>query len=187
MDVENIFRDVKLSKTEMTVLRFIQNDPEQCIRQGVRAVAEQCYSNPSSLVRLAKKLKFSGWLELVYFIKFNITMPKLDVTNDIDYMSVQMCIRDRPLYRPGVNVLLLRKTDKAVIRGEIPVICVPARQLTLCAAAIDLLSFSADPGRIWNNFNRRGDCLRLPCGEEHGCINDICPFAIGINRWLRRV
>jgi hypothetical protein len=47
MDVENIFRDVKLSKTEMTVLRFIQNDPEQCIRQGVRAVAEQCYSNPS--------------------------------------------------------------------------------------------------------------------------------------------
>ncbi|MDR8325471.1 MurR/RpiR family transcriptional regulator, partial [Acinetobacter baumannii] len=28
MDVENIFRDVKLSKTEMTVLRFIQNDPE---------------------------------------------------------------------------------------------------------------------------------------------------------------
>ncbi len=86
MDVENIFRDVKLSKTEMTVLRFIQNDPEQCIRRGVRAVAEQCYSNP---VRLAKKLKFSGWLELVYFIKFNITMPKLDVTNDIDYMSVQ--------------------------------------------------------------------------------------------------
>lgn len=52
-------------------------------------MAEQCYSNPSSLVRLAKKLKFSGWLELVYFIKFNITMPKLDVTNDIDYMSVQ--------------------------------------------------------------------------------------------------
>ncbi|MEG8605680.1 SIS domain-containing protein [Klebsiella pneumoniae] len=89
MDVENIFRDVKLSKTEMAVLRFIQNDPAQCIRQGVRAVAEQCYSNPSSLVRLAKKLKFSGWLELVYFIKFNITMPKLDVTNDIDYMSVQ--------------------------------------------------------------------------------------------------
>lgn len=34
MDVENIFRDVKLSKTEMTVLRFIQNDPEQCIRRS---------------------------------------------------------------------------------------------------------------------------------------------------------
>ncbi len=105
-----------------------------------------------------------------------------------DLMALKtMSIPAASLYRPGVNVLLLRKTDKAVIGGEIPVICVPARQLTLCAAAIDLLSFSADPGRIWNNFNRRGDCLRLPCGEEHGCINDICPFAIGINRWIRRV
>ncbi len=37
MDLENIFRDVKLSKTEMTVLRFIQNDPEQCVREGIRA------------------------------------------------------------------------------------------------------------------------------------------------------
>ena len=53
MDLENIFRDVKLSKTEMTVLRFIQNDPEQCVREGIRSVAERCYSNPSSLVRLA--------------------------------------------------------------------------------------------------------------------------------------
>ncbi|SYK10777.1 transcriptional regulator [Klebsiella pneumoniae] len=60
-------------------------------------MAEHCYSNPSSLVRLAKKLKFSGWLELVYFIKFNITMPKLDVTNDIDYMSIQPVERITPL------------------------------------------------------------------------------------------
>ena len=36
-------------------------------------MAEQCYSNPSSLVRLAKKLKFSGWLELVYFITVSYT------------------------------------------------------------------------------------------------------------------
>lgn len=89
MDLESIFREAKLSKTDMTVLRFIQNDPELCIRSGIRAVAAQCYSNPSSLVRLAKKLKFGGWLELVYFIKFNITMPKLDVTNDINYMNIQ--------------------------------------------------------------------------------------------------
>ena len=41
MDLENIFRDVKLSKTEMTVLRFIQNDPQLCIREGIRTVAER--------------------------------------------------------------------------------------------------------------------------------------------------
>lgn len=89
MELENIFRDVKLSKTEITVLRCIQSNPEQCLSDGIRAVAERCYTNPSSVVRLAKKLKFSGWLELVYFIKFNITLPKLDVTNDVDFMKVQ--------------------------------------------------------------------------------------------------
>ncbi|OON40240.1 sugar isomerase [Izhakiella australiensis] len=89
MILENIFRDVNLNKTEINVLRYIQNDPEKCVRQGIRAVAECCYSNPSSLVRLAKKLKFTGWLEMVYFIKFNITMPKMDVTNDIDFMNIQ--------------------------------------------------------------------------------------------------
>ncbi|HEX4501615.1 MAG TPA: MurR/RpiR family transcriptional regulator [Scandinavium sp.] len=89
MELENVFREVKLSKTEITVLRCIQSDPEHCLREGIRSVAERCYSNPSSIIRLAKKLKFSGWLELVYFIKFNITMPKLDVTNDVDFMKIQ--------------------------------------------------------------------------------------------------
>lgn len=89
MDLNNLFRDVKLTKTEINVLRYVQSDPETCLRDGVRSVAERCFSNPSSLVRLAKKLNFSGWLEMVYFIKFNITLPKMDVTNDTDFMKIQ--------------------------------------------------------------------------------------------------
>ncbi len=42
MDLETIFRDVKLSKTEMTVLRVIQNDSEPCVREGIHSVAECC-------------------------------------------------------------------------------------------------------------------------------------------------
>lgn len=89
MDLYNLFRDVKLNKTELNVLNYIQQNPERCIQIGIRNVAKDCYSNPSSIIRLAKKLNFSGWLELVYFIKFNITMPKLDVTNHIDFMTIQ--------------------------------------------------------------------------------------------------
>ncbi len=39
MDLENIFRDVSFNKTELTVLRYVQNDPEQCLRDGIRSVA----------------------------------------------------------------------------------------------------------------------------------------------------
>ncbi len=52
MDLENIFRDVKLSKTEMTVLRFIQNDPEQCIRQESALWPNSATATP---------LRWSGW------------------------------------------------------------------------------------------------------------------------------
>ncbi|MGC6232149.1 MurR/RpiR family transcriptional regulator [Hafnia paralvei] len=89
MDIKNIFRDTVLNNTEIGVLQYIQANPEKCIQEGIRSVAERCYSNPSTLVRLAKKLKFSGWLEMVYFIKFNITLPKLDVTNDVNFMNIQ--------------------------------------------------------------------------------------------------
>jgi len=89
MDIVNLFRDVRLTKTEITALRYIQNNPEQCLQEGVRSVAIRCFSNPSSLVRLAKKLGFSGWLEMVYFIKFNITQPRMDVTTDRDFMQIQ--------------------------------------------------------------------------------------------------
>ncbi|MCA1922214.1 MurR/RpiR family transcriptional regulator [Buttiauxella noackiae] len=111
MDLKNLFRDVKLTKIEITVLQYIQNNPEQCIREGVRTVAERCYSNPSSLVRLAKKLNFSGWLEMVYFIKFNITMPKLDVTNDIDFMKIQPEEQLEPLLKSLQN-------DRILIHGS---------------------------------------------------------------------
>lgn len=89
MELKNVFREIRLSKTETAVLEAIQHDPDGCIRAGIRAVAGRCYSNPSTIIRLAKKLKFSGWLEMVYFIKFNITQPRLDLTSDADFMSVQ--------------------------------------------------------------------------------------------------
>lgn len=52
MDVENIFRDVKLSKTEMTVLRFIQND-----RSSVSAREFALWPNSAT----ATPLPWSGW------------------------------------------------------------------------------------------------------------------------------
>lgn len=111
MDIQNLFRNIKLSNIEIGVLQYIQANPELCIQQGIRSVAEKCCSNPSSLVRLAKKLEFSGWLEMVYFIKFNITLPKLDVTNDVDFMNIQPPEK--------VDILLERlQSERILIHGS---------------------------------------------------------------------
>ena len=52
MDLENIFRDVKLSKTEMTVLRFIQTT-----RSSVSARESALWPNSAT----ATPLRWSGW------------------------------------------------------------------------------------------------------------------------------
>ncbi|PWC13056.1 MurR/RpiR family transcriptional regulator [Brenneria corticis] len=78
MNFQSVFPQTPLSKTELTVLGYIYTHPQRCIENGVRAVSAACYSSPSTLVRLAKKLGFRGWLELVYFIKFNLIKSTAD-------------------------------------------------------------------------------------------------------------
>ncbi|MEG9602818.1 MurR/RpiR family transcriptional regulator [Serratia nematodiphila] len=74
MNFKQVFSQAELSKTDLTILHCILDNPDACIDDGIRAVSARCYSSPSTLVRLAKKLGFHGYLELVYFIKFNLTM-----------------------------------------------------------------------------------------------------------------
>ncbi|EFE94065.1 MurR/RpiR family transcriptional regulator [Serratia odorifera] len=75
MNFKQIFSQAELSKTDLMVLEYIYQFPELCIDDGIRAVSARCYSSPSTVVRLAKKLGFRGYLELVYFIKFNLVVP----------------------------------------------------------------------------------------------------------------
>lgn len=89
MNIFNILRDTPLHKTEIAILDYIQNNTERCLHEGIRNTATTCHSNPSTLIRLAKKLGYSGWLEMVYFIKFNIAQPRLELTNDRQFMHIQ--------------------------------------------------------------------------------------------------
>lgn len=74
MNFKQVFSQADLSKTDLTILNAIFDNPDACIDDGIRAVSVRCHSSPSTLVRLAKKLGFRGYLELVYFIKFNLVM-----------------------------------------------------------------------------------------------------------------
>lgn len=83
LNFQSIFPQVPLSKTELTVLDYIYTYPDRCIDNGVRAASSACHSSPSTLVRLAKKLGFRGWLELIYFIKFNLIKTLEDTTDNL--------------------------------------------------------------------------------------------------------
>ncbi|HCR3983309.1 TPA: MurR/RpiR family transcriptional regulator [Kluyvera ascorbata] len=107
MNIFNILRDVPLHKTEVSILDYIQNNTERCLREGIRSAATACHSNPSTLVRLAKKLGYSGWLEMVYFIKFNIAQPRLELTNDRNFMHIEPANKIHDLFALIENAKLL--------------------------------------------------------------------------------
>ncbi|WP_429949029.1 MurR/RpiR family transcriptional regulator [Enterococcus sp. AZ101] len=58
-----------LTKTELQILVYLDEQCGNTRDLSIRKVAKDCFTSPTSIVRLAKKLNLSGYNELVYKIK----------------------------------------------------------------------------------------------------------------------
>lgn len=72
MDVDNIFEDRSLSDVEKEVLSYILKNIDESIKIGVRGIATQNFTSPSAVMRLAKRLGYKGFSEMVYDFKIRI-------------------------------------------------------------------------------------------------------------------
>lgn len=59
----------KLSDSDMIILQYIVEHPEEVIHLSILDLAEQVHSSKSSVLRLAQKLGFSGYSEFKYFLR----------------------------------------------------------------------------------------------------------------------
>lgn len=46
MNFKQVFSQAELSKTDLTILHCILDNPDACIDDGIRAVSARCYSSP---------------------------------------------------------------------------------------------------------------------------------------------
>jgi DNA-binding MurR/RpiR family transcriptional regulator len=53
-----------LSNAENAVVHFLFENKTTIASMTIKSIADQCYVHPSTLIRLSKKLGFSGWIEL---------------------------------------------------------------------------------------------------------------------------
>ncbi|MGK0551286.1 MurR/RpiR family transcriptional regulator [Enterococcus faecalis] len=58
-----------LSKTELQILDYLDQQSYRLKEVSVRQTAKDCFTSPTSIIRLAKKLNLSGYNELWYKIK----------------------------------------------------------------------------------------------------------------------
>lgn len=95
VDLSKIVNNKKITPIEEQVLEYIINNIDNVMDIGVRGVASENYTSTSTIMRLSKKLGFTGFIDMVY----NIT-PLIDAGNtgiieksealigmDIDFLS----------------------------------------------------------------------------------------------------
>lgn len=64
--VARLQKDVKLSQTEKSVMQYLVENIDEAIKIGIRGVAQKGYTSTATVMRLAKKLGFEGFREMVY-------------------------------------------------------------------------------------------------------------------------
>lgn len=67
--VGRIFKNQNLSDSEVKVLEYIFANPEKIKKEGIRQLAKSNFTSTASIIRLAKKLGYSGYNELIFDIK----------------------------------------------------------------------------------------------------------------------
>lgn len=101
-------------KIDINILDYLKKNPREALKLGVRGVANKFNTIPSRIVRLAKKLNYSGFLEMIYSFKYN------DI-NEYDNLTIE--IRKKFFFRVRDKkeideFLSLMKTAKFAVYGE---------------------------------------------------------------------
>lgn len=71
MDLEHLLKNKKLTDIEKELVQYIIFNISDLEGVGVREIAAIHFTSPATVVRMSKKLGFTGYVELYHFIKNN--------------------------------------------------------------------------------------------------------------------
>ncbi len=108
-----------LSKKEMSIYNYILDNIENIQNKTVRALAKECYVSASTILRLVKKLGFTGYSEMIVVIKYTLND---DINNETLTEIPQRNFAYNEEY--AKNILeTIRVMDKQVFICLIKLIC----------------------------------------------------------------
>ena len=69
MNVKKLIQGKKLTENEQMVLEYLINHLDTALSQGVRSIAQDNYTSTSTIMRLAKKMGYSGFVDMCYNLR----------------------------------------------------------------------------------------------------------------------
>lgn len=80
----------ELSKTDFTILNYLIANKQEVVYMSVEKLSSLTYVSGASIVRFAKKLNFSGFAELKYFIKEEIREQENTVETSTNLLKMDI-------------------------------------------------------------------------------------------------
>lgn len=87
MNVEKLIRGKSLTDTEHTVLEYILEHPDTVQTEGVRGVARANYTSTSTIMRLARKMGYSGFVDMCYQLRSFAEAPRQTMQEEEDFLN----------------------------------------------------------------------------------------------------
>ncbi|WP_281165167.1 MurR/RpiR family transcriptional regulator [Liquorilactobacillus sicerae] len=73
MDIQQLSEKFQLNKTEISILNYMMNHKTNLKAMNIRQVAKETFTSPSYIIKMCKKLRLSGYSELVFLMTDTIS------------------------------------------------------------------------------------------------------------------
>lgn len=88
-DISKLIQGKNLSELDEKIVHYIIEHIDDILEKGVRGVAKDNYTSPSTIIRLAKKLGYTGFIDLYYQILQMVKKVEgSQADNDEDFLRI---------------------------------------------------------------------------------------------------
>ena len=84
--LEKLIHDKGLTETEAAVLGYIVENLDHVLAQGVRGVARANFTSTSTIMRLAKKMGYAGFVDMCYKLRTLVEVPRETEQENADFL-----------------------------------------------------------------------------------------------------
>ena len=118
MDLNKFTFGKKLTDLELSILDYIVENIEEIQDVGVRDIANATFTSPSSVIRLSKKMGFTGYTDMYYSLLPIVKKSKVDTYDagsgilDFDFSEILADFSEEKI--ENFNRHILNKSDKYI-------------------------------------------------------------------------
>lgn len=103
MDLKKLTVGKHLTELETSILEYIIENIDTVLKMGVREIAKNNYTSPASVIRLSKKLGYTGFVDMYYHL-----LPKVKKT---EHQSLNV---DEEIFKYSLSDILKKNQKKDI-------------------------------------------------------------------------